>query len=94
MVCLPSESDTERELVESVVAAIPLTGGPLVIGVLLVAGAVVGLVVWLLVHAAAATSELSPAASTAAIDVVGLFWFHCGSPSSRVAGDFMGQRAV
>jgi hypothetical protein len=71
MACLPSESDTERELVESVVAAIPLTGGPLVIGVLLVAGAVVGLVVWLLVHAAAATSELSPAA----IDVVGLFGF-------------------
>jgi hypothetical protein len=58
-----------------VVAAIPLTGGLLVIGVLLVAGAVVGLVVWLLVHAAAATSELRPAASTAALDVVGLFGF-------------------
>jgi hypothetical protein len=82
-----SESDAEREVADAVVAGVP------VIGVLLVARAV-GLVVWLLVHAAAAISEVSPNANAAANALVDLFGLTAEAPPSGVAGDLLDQRAV
>jgi hydrogenase maturation factor len=84
MACLLSESDAEREVAHAGVA------GVLVIGVLLVARAV-GLVVWLLVHAAAAISEVSPNAAAAANALVDLFGLTAEAPSSGVAGDLFGS---
>jgi hypothetical protein len=87
MACLLSESDAECEVAHAGVA------GVLVRGVLLVARAV-GLVVWLLVHAAAAISEVSPNAAAAANALVDLFGLTAEAPSSGVAGDLLDQRAV
>jgi hypothetical protein len=51
-------------------------------------------VVWLLVHAAAAISEVSPNAAAAANALVDLFGLTAEAPSSGVAGDLLDQRAV
>jgi hypothetical protein len=87
MACLLSESDAKREVADAGVT------GVLVIGVLLVARAG-GLVVWLLVHAAAAIKEVSPNATATANALVDLCGLIVEASSSGVAGDVWDQRAV
>jgi len=83
MACLPSESAADRELVGAVAAGV-LTRGELL---------VVGVVVWPLVHAAAAINQVRPNAA-AATELIDLFGLTAEAPSSCVAGDLLGQRAV
>jgi hydrogenase maturation factor len=87
MACLPSASGVERDVADVGVAGVP------VIEVLLV-GPAVDVVGWLLVHAAAAITAVSPKAMAAATALVDLCGLTAEASSSGVTGDVWDQRAV